>query len=1296
LASECTQNGLKWTAVAGAISGGQQCGTCGCADGYSADISDEEECKAICGNGISYTADIKVIQVPHTSSPGTGNMDSMYICGKCECSCDTANGWSNTAPSSSTTQYINFSELSGVYNQDFVTPNELHCYKGVCKDEYNYTPTQGDGYTYTEVASYGDLHCYTRTSQTTTQCSDFDQGDTHYVLESACNPAQGWQWTSAGSNFVSDEGQCGTCTPTACPNYTYTSVTGCPNNETTGYPTLKAVSLSTTAGGYTGGQPCYSCVYDCNTGEGYYNQSSTCEAGGHTCNPVTVNNIDGQPVTCYSRVQQPSHCSDFNSGNTHYVLESVCNAGGNKWQWTAAPGKVADEGACGTCQGVCSEGYSNTITQDSDCASYCGAGASYMANVTQSENPVDGEDYLICGMCACGCGTNGSSTEPTTGSEAFIQYTIFTMPDHSENFVNNAEDYCYTATCKTGYYSASSTSDGYTYTEEASYGDLHCYSRVTSACSSFDVGDTHYVLESECTGSGWQWTSAGSDYMSAAGQCGLCEAKPCDPGHSTAKSCGSKGENGWEVIPTGEMSGNEACGTCKEKDCPEYSTYNSVCQVVDGLQGMAGTTVASGGNAYHGEDACYECSYDCMYDDEEMCKQDNGSCHEITSGVGQGCWVSDSGHTVATDDAMTMVNTIRRDVTTSGEEDVEVIRSSDNIENMVDEEFNTTGMINIIHNSTGRAVGIYGEKGNTVTNRQGASINIANNSGGKAIGIYSEAGGTVVNEGDIKITDQNQTGTAMGIYGEGGNKITNEASGVIDVTGQNAYGIYVEDGNGSLVENKGAIYASGSNAHGIYIAESADNSTVLNTGSIYLNGTEKGDAGITLNGGSLRNANLLSFNGDADLNTLGGLVYLEDGGVYEAESLSGDLNVGSSNVLGGNQDVYVSEGALQSDNIDDLNLSSESALFEVSARKNDNGGNDVVAERKNFSEFTPNKSIAEYLEKNYQEGNMEDMYDSVKSETTATKAELNLAKNLGYDILPNFADENYMALKSLNRNISDTMLEPNNDPYRIVAGADHVNLQTKNEKTLSGYDMNASSIYTFGDKRLNNWNRLGLGLSITKLSSSYDRGGDRDLNIFSVFMPYVHNFSDKLRLASVLSVGYGDGDYDRGSRRESDITDIFYGWGNELRYTMDLNGFAELEPALMLNAMGYTEDGFDEDAADGIRSKKTQNMSVEAGIGMFLKKKVSLARYGRLGFRVGGAYYRELADPYDEIQAQRKGSTGWYKMNDYANIYDHDRAVVEAAVDYEYKRFSAYVKYNEMLLKRNRPQMFDLGIKYNF
>ncbi|MBO5038251.1 MAG: autotransporter outer membrane beta-barrel domain-containing protein, partial [Alphaproteobacteria bacterium] len=482
-------------------------------------------------------------------------------------------------------------------------------------------------------------------------------------------------------------------------------------------------------------------------------------------------------------------------------------------------------------------------------------------------------------------------------------------------------------------------------------------------------------------------------------------------------------------------------------------------------------------------------------------------------------------------------------------------------------------------------------------------------------------------------------------------------------------------------------------AHGIYIEKNATVDTVLNSGSIYVNGTEKGNAGITLNGADLRNESLLSFSGKANLNALDGRVYLEKGGTIEAQSLEGDLTLGISNVLGSNEDTYVAEGALQTEDLANLNLISESALFKAKATADGN----TVLERESFDKFTPNASIAKYLTSNYEQGKLVEMYDAMKNQTEAQKARRLIAKDLGYDTMPNFADENFMALKSLNRNIADTILQPSDENYRVVAGADSVSLETKNKAVLSGYDLSASSMYTFGDKRLDNKNRLGLGLSFTKLSSSYDRGGDRDLNIVSLFIPYLHKFTDKLNLASILSFGYGYGDLERGGNKKADINDIFYGFTNELRYSMDLNGFASLEPALYLNAIGYTEDGLDEGSENlALETGRTHNLSIEAGVGLFLKKQVSLEKYGKLGFKIGGAYYRELGSPYDDIKARIKsGNRSWYRMNDYANIYTHDRALIEAMIDYEYKDLSIYAKFNQ-IIQKNNPKLFDLGIKYKF
>ena len=447
----------------------------------------------------------------------------------------------------------------------------------------------------------------------------------------------------------------------------------------------------------------------------------------------------------------------------------------------------------------------------------------------------------------------------------------------------------------------------------------------------------------------------------------------------------------------------------------------------------------------------------------------------------------------------------------------------------------------------------------------------------------------------------------------------------------------------------------------------------------------------------MRNASLVNFNGSADLNQVNASFFLEDGGIYEAESLSGDLYVGTSNVLGSNLDTYTNEG-INADNVDDLNVLSESALFTASLQPAQAGHPTAVTlNRQSFAVVSPNASVADYLETNYTNGNLTEMYDKIKEESSISGASRQTADQLGYDMLPNFAEENFTVLKSLNRNMADQILTPTRELNRVVVGADYINTETKHKSYLAGYELNATSAYMFGDKRLDNRNRLGLGIDFTNINTDYDHiSGDRKLNMVTVFMPYLHKFTDRLRLASILSFGYGDGEYDRGANRESDITDIFYGFTNELRYTINMNGFAELEPALMLNAIGYTEDGFEEDqGSTALISKKTHNNSVEAGIGLFLKKKVALSKFSRLGFKIGGAYYRELADPYDDLTLRHRGGAGWYKVNDYAHIYDDDRALLEAAIDFDYKRFSIYAKYNQ-LIQRDNPSMIDVGLKYNF
>ena len=1313
--TDCGSQGANgWSYTSSGTSGNKKCGKCTpfqCTKYDSGHgVSNVTQCpkyttlkEAVDTNAIGYAGEAPCYKCTYTCKSDLYTSKS-----ECEsdntgytCSSSTENNitcWAPNTPSSCPTGY----------STSYQSVNDC-------------SSTHPNGYTYTSSGTSGTKKCGKCTPKT---C----RSGYAYSSVTACGSqgANGWSWTQDSTTPYAGETACGSCTPFQCTKYDsghgVSNVTQCPK-----YTTLKE-AVDTNAIGYAGETPCYKCTYTCKSD--LYTSKSECEGdnSGYTCSSTTENGI-----TCWAP-GTPSSCPTGYS--TSYPSVTACGAqGANGWSYTSSGTSGGTN--CGKCTALSCSRFDNGqlkgVTSVSECPSYTGMKAA-------ATNAVGYTGDNVCYRCSYSCASDAfdSQAECTSGG-----YTC------SSNTVGSLTCWYHvgTTSCATGYSTqyqsvtdcGSQGANGWSYTSSGSSNGLKCGKCTAFQCSKYDNGhgvsnvtqcpkyttlkeavdtnaigyagetpcykctytckSSYYTSQSECEqdNNGYSCASTTENGITcwAPGA-----ASSCPTGYSISypnvTSCGAQGANGWSYTSSGTSGGN-TCGKCTALSCSRFDdgqlkgvTDVSQCPSKTGMKAAATNAVG-----YTGDETCYRCSYSCSsnYTDQDDCEWETDRvCASNTVG-NLTCWYA-TNTPLSPTQKFILQNSQTINRTSSGSENVIGLATSSDMENSTDTMTGHSGEIIITHNSTGEATGIKATGNNKIYNRENASITIINNNGGTAKGIYLAESAKVANDGTITIIGD--SGTVYGIYGEGSNTIINSENGIIDVSGTNAYGIYVKDGTDTYIKNAGVIYANGENAHGIYVDENSNNTTIVNTGEIYLNGTSAGDSGITLNGGSIRNSNLMSFSGNADLNTINAVFYLEDGGVYEAESLSGDLTAGTSNVLGGNRDVYINEGALRSENTENLNLFSESALFNAHIENNGDGSSNVVLERKDFAEFTPNSSIANYLEENYQAGNMEEMYNNIKMQNSQPNVSETIAQDLGYDVLPNFAQENYIALKSLNRNISDTVLTPTNEINRVIAGGDYMNIKTDNEGFLSGYELNSSSMYTFGDKRLDNRNRLGLGLSITHLNTNYERGGDRKLNIFNLFIPYMHKFTNNLNWASILSIGYGDGEYDRGSNKESDIQDIFYGWANELRYTMDLNGFAELEPALMLNALGYTEDGFDEgNSATSLISKKTHNMSVEAGIGLFLKKKISLCNYGKLGFKVGGVYYRELADQYDNIEAKNRGAIGWYKLNDYAHIYKDDRAVLEAGVDYDYKRISLYAKYNQ-LIERNDPKLIDLGLKYNF
>ncbi len=1154
-----------------------------------------------------------------------------------------------------------------------------------------------------------------------------------YTSKAACEAASGGYAcveSAAGSNCWGPGS-----TPLTCPA-SHPRETACPRDDTKYITTESTISY--------GGRTCYNCAYSCRPDE------STCPTG-KTCTAVTApdGTVCQQNPQCpsgYSYASQ-SACETANPGYTctnsgasdcwkpdtakqcptgyETTYQSVNDCGSqaeNGWKYES--NGMSGDKKCGKCTEIpCAANTSTTYSSAANCPT--------VNNLNKTSIGINGSysGQNQCYQCVYTCNEStafAASEDCTDGGWTCTRQSFTTIGGTVQCYVRSKA-----ANCPTTHPSETSCvkDTRYVTTQDSiTYGGRTCYS-CAYACK---TGETTCPTGKTCTpvttpdGTVCQQNpQCPTDYAystqtacetanpgytcvnSGATDCWKPDtAKSCPTDYSTTyqsvEDCGSRAENGWIYTSSG-TSGGLKCGKCEEKPCRNNtSTSYDVPGNCPTVSRLSKNSIGQADD-YYGETQCYKCIYTCdsnqgAYTREDDCNDNEGSCKSVSISTISGnvtCYISST--STASADVFQSRNTTLLTRTSSGNEDVYGLSgSTETLKNTTSAITSESGRIEIAHNSTGKAYGMFAGADNSLVNDTGASIAIKNNAGGSAYGMYAAQGGTAINRGSIRIDGAD--GTAYGIYGEGQNTIEN--TGTIDVSGHNAYGIYVKDGSGTDVLNTGTITVNAANeAHGIFIDKNSADAVVSNQGTIVINGeTKAGQSGITLNGAKLKNFSRMRFMGNADLNAMGGDVYLEKGGTYEADTLSGDMNVGVSTVMGGNQDTYANTSALVADNIDNLNLASESALFTAETQTSEDGkSHDVIMTRKNFAEFAPNASVAEYLEANYKEGYLESAFDGLKAETDDLGVSKQTANKLGYDTMLNFADENFTALKSLNRNIADTILKPTDEENRVVAGYDNINWETDGKGLLSGADLSVNSMYTFGDKRLDNYNRLGLGLSFTKLSSDYDVGGDRDLNIVSIFMPYMHKFSENLRLASVLSVGYGWGEYDRGSNKESDITDIFYGLTNELRYTINLNGFADLEPALMLNALGYYEDGFDEgDNAEALQTKKTHNTSVEAGIGLFLKKEMATEKYGKFGFKVGGAYYHELASPYDSISARNKGANGmWYRINDYANLYSRDRAVLEAMVDYEYKNLGVYAKYNR-LLQKNDPQLFDLGIKYKF
>lgn len=353
---------------------------------------------------------------------------------------------------------------------------------------------------------------------------------------------------------------------------------------------------------------------------------------------------------------------------------------------------------------------------------------------------------------------------------------------------------------------------------------------------------------------------------------------------------------------------------------------------------------------------------------------------------------------------------------------------------------------------------------------------------------------------------------------------------------------------------------------------------------------------------------------------------------------------------------------------------------------------------KDFDKVVDDKSLAVYLQHNYNAKRNDGLFNQLKTYDTAQNLNSALNQNLGFSLLPNFAQENMNVFRSLSNLVTDTMFSQDLTNERMMVGYDYLGQDRSSKGRVTGYENTANSSYFLADTKLNNRQRFGLGVALTRFNSDYDDDSTRKATFAQALASYMHDFGNHWQYAGVARLGYADGDYKRkaGSTHiEGDTSDILYGLNNELRYNYDF-GFMTLEPQVELNAYGYYQRKIKEDdtKTDALLVDGTNNLSVETGAGLYASKETVYGENGRVKARLGGSYYRELSQPYHTMRARVRDTDGYYLIES-TDIFDRNRIVVRADITFSWKALDFYLR-GSQFMEDKHTTVINAGVKYNF
>ncbi len=586
-----------------------------------------------------------------------------------------------------------------------------------------------------------------------------------------------------------------------------------------------------------------------------------------------------------------------------------------------------------------------------------------------------------------------------------------------------------------------------------------------------------------------------------------------------------------------------------------------------------------------------------------------------------------------------------------------------------DEEYSTIGVN--IDGSMGFA---------TFTNK--GSINVDS-----GVGVFVSNGGVLTNESDITIND------GIGIVvGQNGTAI-NETTGVIKVN--NGIGIVVGE-NGRAINNGRIEYTSSSNSHKV-----DDEGSFVNNGAIECVDCEDREMGVASigniisleDGGNFINKGVVKLE-NVDVNfdegAEKGISYeIGKDGSYVADSFSGDVKVSEDIVKGGFDDVYINKDSFVGKN-EGVVVSSKSYMFDAKTNVYDDV-TDVELNRKSFEDLVEERDLASFFETNYKLANNENLFNSLKSAGDKKTFSETVDSETGKKFYANLPRENMAVLRGLsnneqNRILQDGIKEKSVGANLFVTGKD-------GNSSLSGYEDNVYSAYIgFGKKLNSNWS-MGTTFTAGYVDSSYDDiNSEKENKILMAFMPILYK-NNNFKYLATPQIGFGLGSYTRyanSGEYEADTFDIYYGLTNHVEYSVDVK-VAELVYEAELNLLGVQSNDAKEQG--GLMLTSSNTMSLEAGVGLKLRKNIKLDKNRSLMLAVGSKYYKELLDPYDSLDITMKGSPVSFSHKGYSEDDKRIKTTLEAVYQDGGMNIGAEISHNK---EKESSVEGAIGVRYNF